>query len=197
MSHSLATSGIRDALRHLRAGRPDCPRLHRPARVPVSTSSIQLSSHGLQDPRRTVPGGHFAQAQDARLRRGGHRRAFQRLLPGQQLTVLYEAINLPPTQRRNQFLVLIGTSVMTNDEMMAFIFSVDLCFNVQRPGEPQTGAAARRGAAEGFLSRVHRAGQGSRGRAEPHLVKRLPSCAEVATRRRISTSDRHPETLSS
>ena len=44
--------------------------------------------------------------------------------------VLNEAINLPGTQRRNQFLVLIGTSVMTNDEMMAFIFSVDLCFNV-------------------------------------------------------------------
>ena len=45
-------------------------------------------------------------------------------------SVLYEAINLPGVQRRNQFLVLIGTSVMTNDEMMAFIFSVDLCFNV-------------------------------------------------------------------
>ena len=44
--------------------------------------------------------------------------------------VLYEAINLPSNQRRNQFLVLVGTSVMTNDEMMAFIFSVDLCFNV-------------------------------------------------------------------
>ena len=44
--------------------------------------------------------------------------------------VLYEAIHVPVTQRRNQFLVLIGTSVMTNDEMMAFIFSVDLCFNV-------------------------------------------------------------------
>ncbi len=44
--------------------------------------------------------------------------------------VLCEAINLPPGQRRNQFLVLIGTSVMTNDEMMAFIYSVDLCFNV-------------------------------------------------------------------
>jgi hypothetical protein len=44
--------------------------------------------------------------------------------------VLYEAIHLPGGQRRNQFLVLIGTSVMTNDEMMAFIFSVDLVFNV-------------------------------------------------------------------
>ncbi len=44
--------------------------------------------------------------------------------------VLHEAVNLPGGQRRNQFLVLIGSSVMTNDEMMAFIFSVDLCFNV-------------------------------------------------------------------
>lgn len=44
--------------------------------------------------------------------------------------VLYEATHLPVSQRRNQFLLLIGTSVMTNDEMMAFIFSVDLCFNV-------------------------------------------------------------------
>ncbi len=44
--------------------------------------------------------------------------------------VLYEAVNLPGGQRRKQFLVLVGTSVMTNDEMMAFIFSVDLCFNV-------------------------------------------------------------------
>ncbi len=44
--------------------------------------------------------------------------------------VLYEAVNLPGMQRRNQFLLLIGTSVMTNDEMMAFIFSVDLVFNV-------------------------------------------------------------------
>ena len=48
--------------------------------------------------------------------------------------VLYEAINLPPGQRRSQFLVLIGTSVMTNDEMMAFIYSVDLCFNVNDLG---------------------------------------------------------------
>ena len=44
--------------------------------------------------------------------------------------VLYEAINMPGSQRRNQFLLLIGGSVMTNDEMMAFIFSVDLVFNV-------------------------------------------------------------------
>ena len=44
--------------------------------------------------------------------------------------VLYEAIHLPGVQRRTQFLVLIGNGVMTNDEMMAFIFSVDLCFNL-------------------------------------------------------------------
>ena len=44
--------------------------------------------------------------------------------------VLFEAIHLPGAQRRSQFLVLVGTSVMTNDEMMAFIFSVDLVFNV-------------------------------------------------------------------
>ena len=44
--------------------------------------------------------------------------------------VLYEATHLPGSQRRNQFVVLIGTSVQTNDEMMAFILSVDLVFNV-------------------------------------------------------------------
>ncbi len=51
-------------------------------------------------------------------------------VPLQNNQVLYEAVHLPGVQRRNQFLVLIGTTVMTNDEMMAFIFSVDLCFNV-------------------------------------------------------------------
>ncbi len=43
--------------------------------------------------------------------------------------VLYEATHLPGSQRRNQFVALIGTSVQTNDEMMAFILSVDLVFN--------------------------------------------------------------------
>jgi hypothetical protein len=51
-------------------------------------------------------------------------------VPLQNNQVLYEAVHLPGVQRRTQFLVLIGTTVMTNDEMMAFIFSVDLCFNV-------------------------------------------------------------------
>ena len=45
-------------------------------------------------------------------------------MPLQNNQVLYEAVHLPGVQRRNQFLVLIGTTVMTNDEMMAFIFSV-------------------------------------------------------------------------
>jgi hypothetical protein len=51
-------------------------------------------------------------------------------VPLQNNQVLFEAIHLPGVQRRTQFLVLIGTTVMTNDEMMAFIYSVDLCFNV-------------------------------------------------------------------
>lgn len=44
--------------------------------------------------------------------------------------VLYEAIHLPTTQRRLQYMVLIGRSLQTNDEMIAFIYSVDLVFNV-------------------------------------------------------------------
>ena len=51
-------------------------------------------------------------------------------LPVSQNPVLAEVIQLPTTQRRNQFIILIGNSVMTNDEMSAFIFSVDLVFNV-------------------------------------------------------------------
>ncbi len=43
--------------------------------------------------------------------------------------VLYEATHLPGTQRRDQFVVLLGGSMQTNDEMMAFILSVDLVFN--------------------------------------------------------------------
>lgn len=43
--------------------------------------------------------------------------------------VLYEAINLPSGQRRQQYFVLVGDSVQTNDEMMAFILSVDLVVN--------------------------------------------------------------------
>lgn len=51
-------------------------------------------------------------------------------LPVSQNPVLAEVIQLPTSQRRNQFIILIGNSVMTNDEMSAFIFSVDLVFNV-------------------------------------------------------------------
>lgn len=43
--------------------------------------------------------------------------------------VLYEATHLPGSQRRNQFVVLLGGNLQTNDEMMAFILSVDLVFN--------------------------------------------------------------------
>jgi len=51
-------------------------------------------------------------------------------LPISQNPVLAEVIQLPTSQRRNQFIILIGNSVMTNDEMSAFIYSVDLVFNV-------------------------------------------------------------------
>lgn len=51
-------------------------------------------------------------------------------LPISQNPVLAEVIQLPTSQRRNQFIILIGNTVMTNDEMSAFIFSVDLVFNV-------------------------------------------------------------------
>lgn len=51
-------------------------------------------------------------------------------LPVSQNPVLAEVIQLATSQRRNQFIILIGNSVMTNDEMSAFIFSVDLVFNV-------------------------------------------------------------------
>lgn len=44
--------------------------------------------------------------------------------------VLLEAIRTPPTQRRNQFFVLIGPNMITNDDMQAFQFSVDLVFSV-------------------------------------------------------------------
>jgi len=44
--------------------------------------------------------------------------------------VLYEATRLPTQQRRTQYFVLVGPSMMTNDEMLAFIYSVDLVFNI-------------------------------------------------------------------
>lgn len=43
--------------------------------------------------------------------------------------VYLHAIYLPAEQRRNQFLVLVGPNLVTNDEMVAFIYSVDLVFN--------------------------------------------------------------------
>ncbi len=50
--------------------------------------------------------------------------------PVSQNPILAEIIQLPNFQRRDQFVVLVGTSVMTNDEMSAFIYSVDLVFNI-------------------------------------------------------------------
>lgn len=44
--------------------------------------------------------------------------------------VLLEATAIPPAQRRTQYLVLIGPNMVTNDEMMAFAYSVDLVFSL-------------------------------------------------------------------
>jgi len=44
--------------------------------------------------------------------------------------VLIETTRTPSTQRRNQFVVLIGPNMITNDELQAFQFSVDLVFSV-------------------------------------------------------------------
>ncbi len=43
--------------------------------------------------------------------------------------VIATAIHLPLTQRRRQFLCLIGEDFVTNDEMISFILSVDLVVN--------------------------------------------------------------------
>jgi CheY-like chemotaxis protein len=44
--------------------------------------------------------------------------------------ILREAINAPAAQRRKQLLVLIGSSLLTNDELQAFQHSVDLVVNL-------------------------------------------------------------------
>jgi hypothetical protein len=44
--------------------------------------------------------------------------------------VLLETIRTPGSQRRNQFVVLIGPNMITNDEIQAFQYSVDLVFSV-------------------------------------------------------------------
>jgi hypothetical protein len=43
--------------------------------------------------------------------------------------VIATAIHLPADQRRRQFICLIGPDFVTNDEMLAFILSVDLVIN--------------------------------------------------------------------
>jgi hypothetical protein len=40
--------------------------------------------------------------------------------------ILLESINAPADQRRRQFIVVVGSSFLTNNEMQAFQFSVDL-----------------------------------------------------------------------
>ncbi|SRR5579862_775802 len=42
--------------------------------------------------------------------------------------VLAEAMAIPASQRRLQYLVLVGPNMVTNDDMMAFACSVDLTF---------------------------------------------------------------------
>jgi hypothetical protein len=44
--------------------------------------------------------------------------------------ILLETIRTPSNQRRNQFVVLIGPNMITNDELQAFQYSVDLVFSV-------------------------------------------------------------------
>jgi hypothetical protein len=44
--------------------------------------------------------------------------------------VLLETMRTPSSQRRDQFVVLIGPNMITNDELQAFQFSVDLVFSV-------------------------------------------------------------------
>jgi CheY-like chemotaxis protein len=44
--------------------------------------------------------------------------------------LLNEAINAPAQQRRRQLIVLLGSSVITNDELQAFQYSVDLVVNL-------------------------------------------------------------------
>jgi len=44
--------------------------------------------------------------------------------------VLLEATGIPASQRRTQYLVLIGPNLVTNDDMAAFAYSVDLTFSL-------------------------------------------------------------------
>jgi hypothetical protein len=44
--------------------------------------------------------------------------------------VLLECARTPGSQRRDQFVVLIGPNMITNDELQAFQYSVDLVFSV-------------------------------------------------------------------
>jgi hypothetical protein len=48
--------------------------------------------------------------------------------------VLQETIRTPSSQRRNQFVVLIGPNMITNSEIQAFQYSVDLVVSVSDLG---------------------------------------------------------------
>lgn len=76
--------------------------------------------------------------------------------------VLYEAIHLPPSQRRLQYFVLVGDSVQTNDEMMAFILSVDLVVNLGDLNNLKPvlrrGVARQKEFYQGFLEQIKAAG---------------------------------------
>jgi hypothetical protein len=44
--------------------------------------------------------------------------------------VLKEVVNVPAEQRREQFVMLLGPQMVTNDEMQSFIYSVDLTYSL-------------------------------------------------------------------
>ena len=45
-------------------------------------------------------------------------------------TVISEITRIPANQRRQQYVVLVGPNLVTNDEMQAFQYSVDLTFSI-------------------------------------------------------------------
>ena len=44
--------------------------------------------------------------------------------------ILHEVTNVAPELRRKQFVTLLGPSMVTNDEVQAFVYSVDLTFGL-------------------------------------------------------------------
>jgi cobyric acid synthase len=56
---------------------------------------------------------------------------------------LHEVTNIPMAQRRDSFVILVGTSMVTRSEMQAFMYSVDLV--VKREDVPNLKTIAGRG----------------------------------------------------